>query len=91
MFPGRGQCSGPPRGAASDSTAGPAEKIGMANLIKNQEFRKEQRQKRNYLIHLLYVRQVTLESVAAVAVCASEVFLKHFYGCGRILMIALKS
>jgi len=29
----------------------------MAEILKNQVFSKEQRQKRNYLIHLLYVRK----------------------------------
>ena len=29
----------------------------MAQILKNQVFSKEQRQKRNYLIHLLYVQQ----------------------------------
>ena len=29
----------------------------MTEILKNQVFSKEQRQKRNYLIHLLYVRK----------------------------------
>lgn len=29
----------------------------MAEILKTQVFSKEQRQKRNYLIHLLYVRR----------------------------------
>ena len=29
----------------------------MAEILKNQVFSKEQRQKRNYLIHLLFVRK----------------------------------
>ncbi len=52
----------------------------MTEILKNQVFSKEQRQKRNYLIHLLYVRKEfdecllliedTLAAVNEVCVCA---------------------